>query len=186
MKIIERVRDFINNLDEKNFYKYLGISLGVVVMLCAFMIYRYYSNVDSLLLRINNINEQRERAQLILKQAQRVNKQRADVDAMIAKDEGFKIGGYFNEVLMKLRLTDKRVLEETAVIQHEGKYQESVLKAKLTDMNMKELCELLNELDQNKRIYTKELEIISVKKARPSLDINLTIAALEPKPATQG
>lgn len=183
MKIISRIRDFMSNLDAKDFYKYLAITLALIVLLLGFIIFRYYRSIDALTQRITTINEQREIAKRILKQAQRVKKQRADVDAMIAQDEGFKIGGYFNSVVAKLRLQDKRTVEETAVIQHEGKYQESVLKAKLTDMNMKELSELLNELDQNKRIYTKELEITAVRKERTSLDVNLTIATLEPKPA---
>ena len=45
---------------------------------------------------------------------------------------------------------------------------------------MKELCELLNVFEQNKRIYTKSLEIIQKSRKSPrTLEVQLTIATLK-------
>jgi ribosomal protein S17E len=59
-----------------------------------------------------------------------------------------------------------------------------LLNAKFDTMNMRQLCELLDAVEQNKRIYTKELEIIKSKKVPNTIDVNLTIATLQAKPET--
>jgi len=46
---------------------------------------------------------------------------------------------------------------------------------------MKELTELLQEIELNKRVFIKELEISDSKQAN-SIDVTLIIATLEPKP----
>ncbi len=186
MKALERIQNYIANLDQKNLYKLIAITIGSLIIVVGLLVFRYYRRVNYLVGEINTINEQRELVKRIMIQADRVKKQRAEVDTMIAEDEGFKIGGYFNSILSKLHLIDRKTVDETAYIDHEGKYRESILKAKLIDMTMKDVCELLNELDQKKRIYTKELELVAVTKtARPTLEVSLTIGTLEPKPVTK-
>lgn len=46
---------------------------------------------------------------------------------------------------------------------------------------MKQLTELLYELEQKKRIYIKKLEIEKSKKTNNSIDVIITIATLLPK-----
>ena len=48
-------------------------------------------------------------------------------------------------------------------------------------MTMKDLTELLKEVEQNKRVFAKELEIIASKKTANTIDVNFTIATLEPQ-----
>lgn len=181
MKVFDQLRDFMTSLDEQTFYKYSGIALGALILILSLLLYSYHSRVNTLIDTINTINEERERTRAILTRAERVKRQRAEVDAIIKEDENFKIGGFFNDVLNNLHLNDKRTLEETSQSDKEDKYSESILRSKLTDMTMKELCELLNTLDQNKRIYTKELDIVALKKMPTVLEVTITIASLEPK-----
>jgi hypothetical protein len=181
MKILDQIRDFIASLDEQTFYKYSGVVLGALILVASLLLFSYQRRVNNLLDTISTINEERERTRAILTRAERVKRQRAEVDAIMSEDENFKIGGFFNDVLNNLHLSDKKTVEETSQSDKEDKYSESVLRAKLTDMTMKELCELLNTLDQNKRIYTKELDIVALKKTPPTLEVTITIASLEPK-----
>lgn len=181
-ELFAKIRSFIQSLDTKDFYKYLAILLGIVIALSIFFIWRFYRKTNTLEQRIITINEQREVAKKILEQSERIKRHKMEVDKMIAQDPGFKLGGYFTALLVELHLTDKRMgTEEITQVDLEGKYRESILKTKFTDMNMKEVTELLNKLDQNKRIITKELELVSVKKGQPTIDVTLTIATLEPK-----
>ncbi len=48
-------------------------------------------------------------------------------------------------------------------------------------MNMRELSELLNVLEQNKRVYTKELEVQKSRKSPRAIEVQLTIATLQPR-----
>ena len=114
----------------------------------------------------------------ILTRAASVQQQRKEVDAILEEDKDFKIGGYFKDVLTKLVLTSKKAVESPSQIDREGKYRESILNVKFTDMDMKQLSELLNEIEKNKRIFTKELEVTTSRKTPQKIDVNLTIATL--------
>jgi len=187
MNVIEQLRNFVASLEEKEFYTYLGAILTGVVLVVFLMFFQYYRQVNDIIERIDTIDEQRNEAKRILTTAQRVQQQRAEVDTLLGQDPNFKIGGYFEDVLSKLKLTDKKTTSdriEHTQIDHEGKYKESIRKEKLTGMNMKQVCELLNELEQNKRIFIKELDISKSNKQNKALDISLTIATLEPKLGT--
>ena len=182
MVVIEKIQRFIDDLEDKNFYLYLGLTLGVLLILVSGIIFYYYSARGGLQDRIEMIHEQRTKAKNILSTYEQVKKHKKEVDALMAENVDFKIMGYFDEVLTMLDLGTKRTTrEEISHVTHENKYDEHILKAKLTDMNMKELCELLNVLEHNKRIYTKELEIIKSKHAKKAIDVTLTIATLEPR-----
>lgn len=180
MKAIENIQHFINNLEEKTFYLYLMGVFAVLFGIMGMIIFHYYSNINSLQERIDTINEQRIKVKRLLAINAQVKKHRAEVDTILASEEGFKISGYFKDLLARLGLSNKYVVHYTSTVKHENKYEEHTYKVQLTDMNMKQLCELLNALDQKKRIYTKELEITKTKQARKSLDVTLTIATLEP------
>lgn len=180
MEILDKIKDFIENLELKDFYKYLAATLGVILFIVVFLIFNFYRKIHSLNDQISLINEQRERAQRILTQAERVKRQRITVDAILSKEPDFKIGNYFDKVVTKLQLNEKKTSIDYSHVENVEDYKENILKAKLTDINMKQLCDLLNEIEANERIYTKELEIITGKNSK-TIDVNLAIATLEPK-----
>ena len=181
MKIAEPLQNFINKLESQDFYKYLFATLALVFFLIFGIIFQFYRSKSTLLEKIDTINEQREITQRILGKYQHVKKQQKDVDAMLAQNEGFKIGGYFKTLLTELNLKDNKTVGDHSHIDHRNNYRENILRTKLVDMNMKQVCELLYELEKTKRIYTKELSVSKSKKKHKKVDIALTIATLEPR-----
>lgn len=182
MKALEKVQSFVDNLEGRSFYTYLAGIISAVLIAAGLIVVFYYKSLYKVEERISTINEKRVEIKRLLTKYEQVKKQRNEVDTLFAEDVGFKIAGYFSSVLIKLNLQDKKATtDQISRVEHEGKYQETVLKAQLIDMNMRQLCELLSEIEQNKRIYTKELDITKSKKKPRALDITLTIAALEPK-----
>ena len=79
-------------------------------------------------------------------------------------------------------MSNKKISIEVSSRAREGRYQERILLARFAGMTMKELTELLQEIEFNKRVFTKELDITVAKKVPGTIDVGLTIAALEPKP----
>ncbi len=182
MEFIEKIRIFIERIETKDFYKYTGIFLGISIILAGLIVFRFYRQINYLTKRIDDINEAREEQVRIIRQdALQVQQQQAEVDAILAEEEDFKIGGYFKNLLTKLNLTEKQVAEETATIEREDDYRESELNAKFEDMNMKQLTELLQEIEQNKRISTKKLDITKSTKKPDTIEVTITIGTLLPK-----
>ncbi len=183
MEIIEKVRSFIQGLDEQEFYRYLAIFVGVLTLAAGILMFQNYRSVNYYKRRIDDTNELREEAKNILDKSRYVQQQRAEVDAILDKNIDFKIAGYFKQLITQLALTEKIKVETPSHVDRDANYRENLLDAKFENMNMKELTELLSEIEQNKRIYTKKLEIIKSKKSPDTIEVNITIATLQPKVA---
>lgn len=182
MNILEKIKELLDSLDIKDFYKYIGALLATIALILLFLIYRFYSNVWDIQKQLRLTNDQRGEVQTLLEKAARVKKQQKDVNAMLEADPNFKIAGYFQGILAQLGLTNKEE-SNTVTTQERGEqeYNESILSAKFIDMTMREVSELLNVLEQNKRIYTKNLEIQKSRKSNRTIEVQLTIATLQPR-----
>lgn len=182
LAFLEPIKNFLNKMDSKTFlYSMIGYISGCT-LLFAITIFYYYSSIHSLQKKIKNLNNAREEEILaILETAELVRQQRLMVEETLAKDTDFKIGGYFKNLLSKLNLKDKEVAEETSTSDLEENYRKSELNAKFEDMTMKDLTELLQEIEQNSRIATERLEITKSKKKPKTIEVNLTISTLLPK-----
>lgn len=159
----------------------MGALLGCIVLIICLFFFRYYQKITYLKKRIRTVNELRDEARVIREKAQQVQNQRAAVDAMLAEDFDFKIAGYFSDLLDQLGLLEKKSSEEIAQIDRNDNYRESELLAQLVGLNMKELTNLLYELEQKSRIYIKRLDIEKSKKSTSGIDVSITIATLLPK-----
>ena len=185
MTAIERIRLFIESTEARDFYKYMGFFFFFLLLIVGGIAFQYYRKIRYWKRRITIINELREdNIKLIRERDQQVKKQRIEVDTILAEDENFKIGGYFKSLLTKLNLNDRAIAEETVQIDREDNYRESELNAKFEKMNMKQLTELLQEIEQNKRIFSKKLEIIRSQKNPGTIDVQISIATLLPKTET--
>ncbi len=183
MKILMQVQTYLNSIEEKRFYQYLAGVGAVITLILAAILFNYYRNVTALKAEINHINEERTEIRNVLSKARIVKKEQKEIDAILAKDENFNIAGYFEDVIGKLGLASKKASDvQITTPAHEGKYQEIVLQVKFSGMTMKDVTELLQEIELNKRVFTKELDITVSPRKTGTIDVVLTIATLEPKP----
>lgn len=181
MEFFENIRLYIDRLDEKKLLLYLGIGLIVYSLLCGIVIYKFYSNVRFYKTRIAAINKKRTELRDIVTRLERVKKEQADVDALLEADKDFKIGGYFNEVMQKLSIVQNKTREpDTTSELLENGYTEVKLSASFANLSTQKLTELLLIIQDNPRIYTKELIIHQPNGAR-TINVTLVIATLEPK-----
>lgn len=182
MELFDKMQAYINSIDQKRFFQYIIGLLSVIVVALALLFFNYYRIVRGLKTEAITINELREEEQTILDKAAQIKKDQKEIDAILAQDENFKIAGYFKELIEKLGLAQKISSTEVTPASQEGKYQESKLQAQFAAISMKQLTELLQEIELNKRVYIKELDIVPSKKQPNSIDSTLVIATLEPKP----
>ncbi len=177
---LSRITDMISGLSPRDFYRYLAISLGIFLALFSGLIYIHYRRISIAQRRIRRIGQQREEARAILQEHQLVKQQQADVDAILAADKKFRILDYFNSLLQELNLTALSTQAPAITEQDLGNgYSEVQLTASFANMNMKQITELLFKIEQNQRVYTKELIIVKSMKS-PTLDVTLVIATLQP------
>lgn len=180
MAWLDPIKTFINTLDEKQFYLYLGGLLGAIFLSIVLIISLFYRNVSYYKKQIALVNEQRQEIQTLLQKNFRVDQQQAKVNQLLAENENFKIGGFFDELLAKLQLANKKVSSRVFPLEVNPEYRELVLEARFAGMTMQQLCVLLNDMRANKLVYPKDLEITKSKTPR-TIDVTLVIATLQHK-----
>lgn len=182
IELVQKITNYIDSLSTKKRYLFIGIFIGALFALHAMIIFWHYSTIQHLKNQIDEINEQREeRVQDIVTRTNHVRKQREEVDALLAKDPDFKLGGYINDLLAELRLTNNKESETTSQTEREEKYLETILTMKLVDLNTQQLTELLEKMENNPRITINSLEIAKSKKKPDTIEALFTLATLQPK-----
>lgn len=180
MTIIEKIQNFFSNLDQQQFRNYIAVLLLALFALSGILVYRYYSQTSYLKRRIAATNRKRLEVKELLTRYEIVKRQQADVDALLAKDKDFKIAGYFTDVVNKLGLAGNKTREpETSAELLDNGYTEIKLYASFSGLNTQKIVQLLDTLEQNERIYIKDVEIY--KSEGNALNLNILIATLEPK-----
>lgn len=178
MVIIDQLRDFIADLDEKNFYRALIATIAVVVLIITGVLYFQQRKIATLKKRITTINRSRTTVQEILTKFEKVKQQKAEVAGVLEKDKSFKILGEFDKILQTVGLSAQKASHTilTESLESLPEYNEVRLVVSLTDLNMRQLTELLQEIEKNERIHIKDLEI--TRNSKPSIDVTLTVATL--------
>lgn len=185
--MFDSLKQFIEGLDEKDFYKYLAGAIIAIVIIMGLILFVNYRSISALKKRTNRLNTNRQAVQEILTTFERVKQQKAAVASILEKDKTFKIVGYLDELIARLGLTPHKtgtMQQSEEPLEHLPEYNEIKIIVPFTDMNMRQLTELLNEIDKNERIYTKELDIVK-SPTKPSLDVTLTIATLQARTETE-
>jgi len=186
MELIEQIKQKIQSLDEKEFLTYLLGTIGTVTVVVFFMLFFFYRRTTFLKKHIQRVNTTREDVRKILDKYEIIEQKQKAIDQRLEENKNFKIRGYFESLLSELDLTNKKSSElETTKTEQDTKYIETTLTASLGDMSMKQTCQLLDKLEQNRIIYTKELEIAASKKRRQKVSIQITIATLQPIETTE-
>jgi hypothetical protein len=182
MKVINKLRDALDGLESKDFYKYLIIIVAIISSVLGGMMYWHYSTMSDLRTRLNDINDIREKqVRSMIKRMNIVKQQRGRVKNILAKEQDFKIAGYFNDILAQQGLLDQLTESSTSEVEMSNDNIEISLRARFSAITMKQLCELLDAIEKKERIYAKNLEILKSVKTPETIDVNMTIATLQPK-----
>lgn len=186
MNVVTRIQSFFDQLNERDFKRYLAAFIVILLIINAVIVYRYISKTRALKNRVTFINRKRREVKETLERYEMVKKQQAEVDALLEKDRDFKIAGYFNDVLTKLNLARFKTREpETSRETLDNGYTEVKLYASFSNITTQNVVELLDALEQNERIYTKELEMYKPNDTGKTINVNILLATLEPKTQEQ-
>ena len=180
MVLLDKLRSFIQDLDDKTFYQYVAIGMGSIILLIGLIWYTSYRKISFLKKRVMTVNKNRQKLQETLYTFEKVKEQQAHVATVLEKDRTFKIVGFMDSLLTRLNLASNKLnyhqSEEIKVSLPE--YTEIKLVVTLQGLNMKQLVDLLQEIDANERIYIKELDITK-STAKPAIDVTFTVGTLQ-------
>lgn len=185
MDIRDTLKDFADSTDKKTMQWFLAGFSAIILIIILLCIFQFYRTIGSLKKQLMLTNKRRGEVTELLQRYEQVKRQQATVDAILAKEKNFKISQAFEKLLAKVGIqNNKAQAPETASQQVLDGYTEWTLYANLTNLTTKKLSELLYAIEQEERIYTKEIDIEKVGNDK-TINIKLTIATLEQKAENQ-
>jgi hypothetical protein len=177
MQVLDKLRNRIQEWDEKELKTYLIVTLSAISLVLVLFVAFYLKRVSTLKKQIHYVNEKREEVKTILDKYEVVDQQEKKIDALLEEKGNFKIRE-IDDVFKKLNLIPQT--SATSQTEKDATYREASLKASFSGITMKQLCDLLEELEKNKLVYTKDLEITRAKQPQ-KIDVVLTLATLQKK-----
>lgn len=182
MTFFDNLQSRIEKLDKNNWYKYLAITAAIFFLVIGLILFFYYSAATKWQSRIDDINESRQEVKRLLDRAERVQKERSEVTKLLEEDPNFKIKAYIQDILEKIGIFQNiNAAQDVTVTTTQDGYKENVATYLIAGISMRQLTEFLDELDNNKRIFTKELDITKSKKVPRAIDVDIKIATMMPK-----
>ncbi|MGB8468114.1 MAG: hypothetical protein WCE21_03840 [Candidatus Babeliales bacterium] len=179
MPLMYTIYGWVSNLDAAQFKKWSASFFGITTLLLLALFYWYYHATTHLSSKMVLINKQRVQTRELLERFEVVKKQKAEVNTLLEQDRDFKIGGYFSTIIDTLHMRANKTRDPaTSSIQLDNGYTEIQLYASFSQVNMQKIAELLDTIEQNPRIYVKELEIYKPG-TEQSVNFNVMIATLQ-------
>ena len=179
MVLLEYIRDYIGRYDDRQLKRAFVLTGTALFFIIVYLFYVKHKNREDFLLRISSLNKERVRTQKIISLRSLLKSERQDADLLLNEDKNFRLLDYFNILMKEIGLVPSSDPQVAAPRDLDMGYNEIELTALFININMKQLVVLLENIDKNKRIYTKEL-VIDKSQKTPTIDIKLTIATLEP------
>lgn len=174
--LIDTIRNFIRGLDKKEFFLYSAAYVGTCIIIIVGILARHVYLVQDGTEKIKQINNTRKNIQKILTDFSTVEEQRSKVEAMLKKDKNFRIQKFFQDTATKAAVF-AHAKEKFAKQNLEQGYAEESLHINLAQVTMKQLCTLLQDIENEPRVYIKFVDITK-KDATKKINVEMMIATL--------
>lgn len=178
MQFLEDIKLHIAQLDQKTFIAYMvGFLLGNLLIVSG-IFYYYYSTVADFNNDFTDLNSKRSEMRMLFEREARVKKQEAEVKEMLSKDNKFIIAEEFKNICAKVNMQPVGEPVQSESLKLSGKYREYTLSMRFDNVDMKQVCELLQAIEEVKRIYTKSIDIVRAQGMPAKLNATLVIGTL--------
>lgn len=180
MEQLKNIKNYIDNLDQQQFKRYIIIFFTILTLIIGLILFFYFRSISTLETKIATINSKRREIRELLARYELVKKQQKSVDQLLEKQQDFKIVDFFEGILKKLQLNGAQMQEPQTTSESilDG-YTERTLYGNLSNLNMKNLADILNAIEQEERIYTKEIEIDRSTTKPNAINAKIVIATLD-------
>lgn len=177
MKIFQKLHIYLLSLDTPDFYKKAGIFLAANTVIAGLCIYFFLSTMSTMKSSLQDIYKKELESNNLLDRLAKVKKQSEEINSILEQEPNFRIKNFYEDTLKKLNLESKQPREADVAEEEvlKGRYTEVRLTSQLKAIDTRQLCDLLQALEQKTRIYTKDLTIV---KRDGLVDVTIIIGTL--------
>lgn len=178
MASLESVRDYLRGLNQKEIMRILMAYVIGFMFLIGFLLYRHFNAIVDVEQKTKLLNKARQDVQVILTEYATIKNKKNEVDILLSKDKNFYLIKYCQDTLSGLKLTNQSPLSLVSQTWPNGYTEESV-QINLSQITMKQVCELLQSLQTTPRVFIKNLDIVK-SNVEKKINVNMSVATLKP------
>ena len=120
------------------------------------MLYRHFAAVTDIAAKTKQLNQARRDIQQILTEYEHIKSKQNDVDELLAKEKNFYIQKYYQDTIASVHITNQTVSALNSATWPNGYLEESI-NINFSAITMQQLCEFLQALQANSRVFIKNL-----------------------------
>jgi hypothetical protein len=168
----------INNLTPKTFQRYLLLFLATVVILTlGIILYINQASIEEIK-KTRRIEDMAKKASTLLTNFEKIKAEETRINEMLAKNTDFNIKSYFEQFCKEQGLTPEPNWD-TKITDISDKFSEVQLQATFKGQTTDKVVKLLEVLDKQSIIYTKEVNLKN--EFNKKISVELTLATIKQK-----
>lgn len=172
MEFLIKISDFVQNLEKKQFQKYLIVTLGCAAAIIGSLIYYVHNHTASLINTMKSIERAANKSAQLILDAQKLKEQEDHIQNLLDKYQNFDLQGEF-EKFYKEQGIDPEPGWGSSLDTINSKFDEEVLTATFKNQSTQKLVTYLEALEKKEIIYIKGLSVKSEKDKKISFDISI-------------
>ncbi|MCF7799579.1 hypothetical protein K9L05_01295 [Candidatus Babeliales bacterium] len=178
MRLLTNFAVYIQNLNRKNFEKYLLIFLVFIILLAGISIYYIYNTSTNLVTDIKNLEKTSNDIVQIIDKNEKLDKKADELKKLLDKNENFNVRVFFEQFIKEQNLTPEPNWANTAFtlpVEGNDKFDEVGLTATFKNQTTENLIKVIENLSKNQMIYIKDLIIKNQENKK--IEVTMTLAA---------
>lgn len=175
---MQSVRDYLYGLNKKETMRIMGAFFILFICIISFLLFKHVNLLHNIEQKTQVLNKARRDIQIILTEYEHMKNKKNEVDLILMKDKNFYIKKYYQDTVKELHIVNESSSSLMTQLWPNG-YEEESLQINFLQISMKQLCEFLQSLQTNQRVFVKDLNITKGSIAK-KINASLTIATLKP------
>lgn len=172
MEALGKIVVFVQQLQKKEFERYLMITLAGVIFITGAILYTVYTTSEELITKMKKIDEFAKKTSLILATYEKMKIQEDRYQSVIEKNKDFTLSGAFEQFCREQNITPEPGWAASTNNLNE-KFDEISLPATFKGLTTEKLVALLDALDKKDLLYVKDLKIKNTGSKQISCEITI-------------
>ena len=174
MKVFTNFAIYLQNLNKKDFEKYLVIFLVSITILFGSITYYIYTKSSEKVTQIKSLKELTNKITKIISDNEKMQQEEQRLQQLLEQNKDFSMKIFFEQFCREQNITPESGWEAIPLpIEGSEKFDEIVLSTTFKGINTQTLTKILDALDKKEIAYIKELTIKNEDNKKITVDITL-------------
>ena len=174
MKVFTNFAIYIQNLNKKDFEKYLIIFLVSTTVLFGSITYYIYSKSSDKVKQVKILGELTKKIAIVMGNYEKMLLEEQRLQQLLEQDKEFGMNKFFEKFCREQNLTPEPGFASITLPIEGSEFDEILLSVTFKGINTQILTKILDALDKKEIIYIKEL--IIKNEGNKKIEVNITLA----------